>query len=238
MKIIVLKEGDFSVNKEKEFIRIEHTSNLPGVKIAVQPFLVITQNDYILLDAGLGFDYNGEPVIYQSLKKENILPQQITKVLISHLHKDHIGGILHFTNGNFKDNFPNAEIYVQQRELDFALKQRGSLRYNFDVLDKLSSLPNLVMLSQDKGKISDEISYEVSGGHTPFHQEFWIEANGQIIFYGADNLPKYHYLQSQLAFKNDYDGKKAMYLRQKWKNNAGKEQWITLFYHDMDMPIY
>src|SRR5699024_6673456 len=119
------------------------------------------------------------PVLNQSMKQENILPQQIKKVLITHLHKDHIEAILHFTNANFKGNFPNAEIYVQQRELDFALKQRGSLRYNFDVLDKLSSLPNLVMLSQDKWKISDEISYEVSGGHTPFHQEFWIEANGQ-----------------------------------------------------------
>ncbi len=238
MKAIVLKEGSYSVSKEKDFTLINDTADTAGIKIAVQPFLVITRKDYILLDVGLGFCRNKEPLIYQALERENILPEQITKVLISHLHKDHIGGILNFQNGNIKCNFPNAEIFIQQRELDFAVTQQGNPSYNFEVLDKLTALPNLTILNQEKGKISDEIYFEVSGGHTPYHQEFWIEEDGQTIFYGADNLPQYHYLQSHLAFKNDYDGKKALHLRQKWKTEAEENHWKMLFCHDMETPIH
>lgn len=237
MKTIVLKEGNYAVNKNKEFTLIEDVANISGLKIAVQSFLIITANDFILLDTGLGLNYNNEPKIYQSLKKENILPEQITKVLISHLHKDHIGGIGHFINNNFKGNFPNAKIYIQLRELDFALTQQGSSSYNFQVLNKLKALPNLVMLNDDKGKITDEIFYEVSGGHTPFHQEFWINENEETVFYGADNLPQESYFKLQVVYKADYNGNKASELRQKWKKQAMSEHWTILFYHDMEIPF-
>lgn len=229
MKIIVLKEGNYSVTQKKEFRLLETVSNVSDVKIAVQPFLIITKKDFILLDTGLGFDYKDEPIIYNSLKKENIHPEQITKILISHLHKDHIGGVLHF---------PNAKIYIQQRELDFALTQQSNPSYDFEVVNNLTTLPNIVLLNEDSGKISDEIFFEVSGGHTPFHQEFWIKENGETIFYGADNLPKRDYLQVPIALKNDYDGKKALELRKRWKNDGSNEHWKILLYHDLETPVY
>ena len=237
MKIIVLKEGDYAVNKNKEFTPIEDVTNVSGVKIAIQPFLIITANDFILLDTGLAITHNGEPIVYQCLKKENILPEQISKVLISHLHKDHIGGIGHFENNSFKGNFPNARVYVQQRELNFALTQQNSHSYDFDIVEKLTTLPNLVMLNDDKGKISDEIVYKVSGGHTPFHQEFWITEKGETVFYGGDNLPTTNYLKYDIAYKTDYDGKRAMEERIVWKKQARTAHWGILFYHDLEEPL-
>lgn len=237
MKIVVLKEGDYAVNKNKEFISVEDVTKVSGVKIAVQPFLIITANDFILLDTGLAITHNGEPIIYQCLKKENILPEQISKVLISHLHKDHIGGIGYFENKSFTGNFPNAKVYIQQRELDFALTQQDSLSYDFEIVEKLTALPNLVMLNDDKGKISDEIVYKVSSGHTPFHQEFWITEKGEKVFYGADNLPTSSYLKYDIAYKTDYDGKRAMGERIIWKKQAKIEDWRILFYHDLVEPL-
>src|SRR5690606_39538444 len=122
MKIIVLKEGDYAVNKNKEFTPIEDVTNVSGVKIAVQPFLIITANDFILLDTGLAITHNGEPIVYQCLKKENILPEQISKVLISHLHKDHIGGIGHFENNRKSTRLNSSHVKISYAV--FCLKKK------------------------------------------------------------------------------------------------------------------
>ncbi|NHN24602.1 MBL fold metallo-hydrolase [Flavobacterium jejuense] len=237
MKIIELTQGNYVVNKEKNFSLFTHSTNTSELKMAIRPFLIITANDFILLDTGINFLNNGEPLLFESLKKESITPEQITKILISHLHKDHIGGIGHFLGNNFKENFPNAKIYLQQRELNFALTQENNPSYDFKVLKYLKTLPNIVMLNDNEGKISDAIFYQVSGGHTPFHQVFWLKENEETIFFGADNLPKLSYWKLNLAFKNDYDGLTALSLRKKWKKVAKNKNWIVLFYHDIETPF-
>lgn len=237
MKIIPLKEGNYSVTKNKEFTPLEKATAVSDLKMAIQPFLIITENDYILLDTGLGLTISETPAILTSLEKENIQPEQITKVLLSHLHKDHIDGIGHFENGEFVSNFPNAKIYLQQRELDYSLEQKDNPSYDFKILEKLETLQNLVILTDDSGNISDEITYEVCGGHTPFHQVFWIKENSEIAFYGADNLPQSSYLKFHIAYKSDFDGKKASNLRQNWEQEAKEENWTILLYHDMEMPL-
>ena len=237
MKIITLKEGNYVVNPEKEFTRFEETTTLPGLKMAIQPFLIITQNDYILLDLGLGFNEDGIPLIHKILERNAIQPEQITKVLISHLHKDHIDGIGYFDGPAFIGNFPNAEIYIQERELDFALTQEKSPSYNLAVLNQLKHLSNIVFMNDDEGQITDEIFYEVSGGHTPYHQIFRIKNADETIFYGADDLPQRSYLKLHVAYKTDFNGKKAMESRKKWEVMAKEEKWKILLYHDMKYPV-
>ncbi len=237
MKIIPLKEGNYSVSKNKGFTPLEKATEVSDLKMAIQPFLIITENDYILLDTGLGSTISETPAILASLEKENIQPDQITKVLLSHLHKDHIDGIGQFKNGEFVSNFPNAKIYMQQRELDYSLEQKDNPSYDFKILEKLALLPNLVVLTEDTGNISEEITYEVCGGHTPFHQVFWVKENDEITFYGADNLPQRSYLKFHIAYKSDFDGKKASNLRQNWEQEAKEHNWTVLFYHDIKMPF-
>ena len=237
MKIIPLKEGNFAVSKSKEFTTLKEDSEISYLSMAIQPFLIITHNDYILFDAGLGLNISGIPIIHKCLEKENIRPEQITKVLLSHLHKDHIDGIGQLSNGKLTSNFPNAKIYLQKRELEYALKEINNPSFNFEILEKLTALQNLEFLSDDNGKITDEITYEVSGGHTPFHQVFWIKENDQIIFYGADDLPQRSYLKFHIAYKTDFNGKKASLLRQEWEKQAKIENWTILLYHDIKKPI-
>ncbi|GAA3735096.1 hypothetical protein GCM10022422_17530 [Flavobacterium ginsengisoli] len=237
MEIIALQEGNYVANSKKEFKLLSDESNDPGLKMAIQPFVVITDNDVILLDFGLGFVNNGIPFIYEILRKNNIEPQQITKVLVSHLHKDHIEGIGYFENGNLIQNFPNATIYIQKREIDFALEQINNPSYVPEILNQLEKLPNVELLNADSGQITDEIFYEVSAGHTQFHQVFWIKADDEIVFYGADDLPQKIYWSMHVAYKTDFDGKRARESRKKWEQQAKDENWKVLFYHDMKEPI-
>ena len=103
MKIIPLSEGSFTIDKTKLFVPFnKEQDNLQSrpvgsLLVEIQPFLVITDKDILLLDTGLGFMNDGELQLHQHLKSAGILPGQVTKVLMSHLHKDHAGGI------SFKD---------------------------------------------------------------------------------------------------------------------------------------
>lgn len=240
MKIIPLKEGNFSASKTKDFTLLteENFSTVSGIKMSVQPFLIITENDYILLDAGIGWkNEHGNTVISEILERENIRPEQITKLLLSHLHKDHIDGAITFTSNGYEATFPNAQIYIQKRELDFAMEKKGNPSFDFDILEKLIQLPNITWMNDDKGQITDEISYEVVGGHTPFMQVFWIKENEETVFYGADDLPQASYLKYHLAYKSDFDGRKAMELRLLWEKEAKENNWKILLYHDLDKAI-
>lgn len=236
MKIIPLQEGNYVVNSEKEFKLINEFPLDSGLKMAIQPFLIITQNDYILLDLGLGFFKNGKPLIHHLLESHGIQPEQITKVLISHFHKDHIEGIGYFEGDTFIQNFPDATLYMQKRELDFALAQEHP-SYNLKILNQLKIFPNIQLLEYDKGQINDEIFYKVSAGHSPFHQVFWIKENNEITFYGADDLPQEAYLKLHVAYKTDFNGKRAMESRKKWEQEAKEQHWKVLLYHDMKKPV-
>jgi len=91
--------------------------------VEVQPFVIITQKDILLLDTGLGFSKNGKMDLHENLAANNIEPGHITKVLLSHLHKDHAGGVSKKDYlGNYALSFPNAKYYVQQNELNYALE--------------------------------------------------------------------------------------------------------------------
>jgi glyoxylase-like metal-dependent hydrolase (beta-lactamase superfamily II) len=240
MKIIPLKEGNFSASKTKDFTLLteENFDKVGGIKMSVQPFLIITENDYILLDAGIGWKNSaGTTVVSEILEKENIRPEQITRLLLSHLHKDHIEGAVKLTENGFEATFPNAQIYIQKRELDFAMENKGNPSFDFEILEKLIQLPNITWMNEDQGKITDEISYEVAGGHTPFMQVFWIRENDETAFYGADDLPQASYLKYHLAYKSDFDGRKAMELRLKWEKEARENRWKILLYHDLDKTM-
>ena len=235
MKIIPLHEGAYAVDKQKTFTPIALGEALPkgSLKMGICPFLIILENDVVLLDAGLGFSSNGLPMIHSLLKENGYAPENITKVLLSHLHKDHIDGLGNFNDGKFEANFGKAKIYLQKRELDYALRQTDNPSFDQKMLLQLKDFSNLVLLSENEGWINDEIYFEVTGGHSPFHQAFWIREKEEIAFYGADNLPQKAYLNFNVAYKTDDDGKKAMLLRQKWEQLATEESWNILFYHDI-----
>lgn len=240
MKIIPLKEGTFSTSKTKDFTILteENSATAKGIKMSVTPFLIVTEKDVILLDAGIGWkNESGNTVISEILEKENIPPEKVTKVLLSHLHKDHIETTITCTEKGFKATYPNAEIFIQRRELEYAMKNRGSHSFDFDTLEKLIKLKNIVWMDKDSGSITDEIYFEVVGGHTPFMQVFWIREGEETVFYGADDLPQESYLKYHLAYKSDFDGKKAMELRQKWQKEAIENHWKILLYHDLEKAI-
>jgi glyoxylase-like metal-dependent hydrolase (beta-lactamase superfamily II) len=243
MKIIPLSEGSFTIDKSKLFVPFdEQTDDLKtrssgSLLVEVQPFVVITSKDILLLDTGLGFEKNGELQLHRNLMDAGINPSEITKVLMSHLHKDHAGGVgLEREGLGSRLSFPNATYYVQRGELAFAF-EKGFPSFITHELECLQNNSQVVLL-EGNGTIDDYIQYEVTGAHSPWHQVFWIKEDNEIIFFGADDAPQLQQMKHRFAAKYDYDGKKAMELRQEWWEKGKKENWKFLFYHDIRTPIY
>jgi len=238
MKIIPLSEGSFTIDKTKVLVPFdEEKDNLKSrpagsLLVEIQPFVVITKTDVLLIDTGLGWVKNGEMQLISNLKANGIAPESITKVLLSHVHKDHAGGVSQKDRlGNYRISLPEATWFLQRREFDYAM-ETGYPSYSTDEFELLDGYSKVYWLNDDEGSIDNYIRYQVTGAHSPFHQVFWIEEDGEILFFGGDDAPQWNQMMSRFVAKYDYDGKKCMELRQQWWKEGKEKGWTFLFYHD------
>jgi glyoxylase-like metal-dependent hydrolase (beta-lactamase superfamily II) len=246
MQIIPLSEGSFTIDATKQFIpftvgedELKERSR-GSLLVEIQPFAVVTEKDVILLDTGLGFcDEAGVPAIHHNLQQAGIEPYKVTKVLLSHLHRDHAGGISFLSkNGTERFiSFPYATYYCQRREFELAISNT-SASYQQEYVQLLEEYSRVCWLENDEGWIDQSIHYQVSGGHSKYHQVFSIHTAGKIIFFGGDEAPQLHQLKNKFIAKYDLDGRKAMELRKKWWEEAAADHRTFLFYHDIQTPLY
>jgi glyoxylase-like metal-dependent hydrolase (beta-lactamase superfamily II) len=238
MQIVPLSEGAFTIDKTKLFVPFDtglddlQQRPVGSLLVEIQPFVVVTTDDIVLLDTGLGFESQGKLQLHANLERAGIEPAKVTKVLLSHLHKDHAGGIC--PEGRM--SFPHAQYFVQRRELDYAY-ERGPTSYLVEELDCLKTSPQVVFLDGD-GILDGYIRYRVTGAHCPWHQAFWIVDGGETAFFGGDVAPTLQQMKSRFVAKYDVDGKRAMEWRQEWWAQGQAEGWTFLFYHDVKAPVW
>ncbi len=252
MQIIPLSEGAFTIDKTKRFVPFDTEKDdlqlrpIGSLLVEVQPFAIISSDDILVIDTGLGYQKDGVLQIHRNLLDAGIDPGKVTKVLMSHLHKDHAGGISGDKSGGLESSgltgaarglsFPNATYYVQRRELEYAF-EKGPTSYIREELEGLSNSPQVSFLDGD-GVIDGYIKYGITGAHCPWHQVFWIVDGGETAFFGGDVAPQLQQMKSRFVAKYDYDGKKAMELRQEWWERGQAEGWTFLFYHDVKTPVF
>ncbi len=245
MKVIPLSEGVFTIDQSRKFVPFNTSSDVLAERsrgsllVEVQPFVVVTSRDVLLLDSGLGHaGADGILQLHQNLVDAGIDPFDITKVLLTHLHKDHAGGLsIHDAiMDRWTWSFPHATHYVQARELEYAFQQ-GSPSYILEELSMLRDSDRVVLL-EGEGDIDGYIHHTPSGGHCPFHQVFHVRENGETLFFGGDEAPQLHQMKSRFMAKYDHDGKRAMELRQQWMAQGQAEGWTFLFYHDIKTPTW
>jgi len=235
-QIFPLSEGTFTIGHDKIFYpfneQTEQLTDRPtgSLLVEVQPFAVVNDEDVILLDTGLGFNNpDGRAHLADNLSAHHIHPEEVTKVLLSHLHKDHAGGI-------DPALFPNALFYIYKKEMDYA-RSIGFPSYYVDDLMPLLQNDRVVWLEGEAGTIGNTIRFRHAGGHCPEHIVFWIDSEEGPIFYGGDEAPQYKQMKMKYIAKYDVDGRKAMHLREQWAAEGAREGWRFLFYHDVQTPV-
>lgn len=152
---------------------------------ATMTFLVKLGSDVILIDAGNG---NDASQLLPGLKEVGVTPEQVTLILISHMHGDHIGGLV-------KDGakvFPAARILSSKVDYDFWLNpQHAGLfperRANFE---QAQHIFRIYASASETFAFGSEVSPGIqaldSRGHTPGHTSFLLESDGEKILFWGD----------------------------------------------------
>lgn len=238
-----LSEGIFTIGHDKHFVPFDllihklEERPIGSLLVEIQPFLIRTQHHAILVDTGLGFrNEEGLLQIEANLKRHELDRNDITKVLISHLHKDHAGGITTTNELGIEElTFPRATYYVGRNEFQYAMAQ-GLPSYHPEDFSLLAQHPQVEWL-EEEGMIDGFISYHTSGGHCPNHLCFIVEEDRQTCFYGGDVVPQLKQLKTKYVAKYDYDGRLSMHRRQEYAELGKLNRWQFLFYHDVQTPM-
>lgn len=152
---------------------------------AIMVFLIKFGDHLILVDTGLG-----GPASYMlpGLEQAGFAPEDVTAVLLTHYHGDHIGGLL-----NDDDKvFPNAKIYSSQKEqvywLDYdTMLANPARRGNFELARKVFEVYAEDNKVFDFNKnVLPGIKALDAGGHTPGQAVFLLESNGEKLLLWAD----------------------------------------------------
>ncbi len=235
MEVHTLYEGTYSVDITKKFIPFDLSKHSykdrPGsLFINVQPFLINLNNQLILVDTGLGFNNDqGEMVLHQNIRNMGYEPEDISLVLMSHLHYDHAGGMVKTQNNDLALSFPEATYVIQRGEWEQAYIKPGS-SYKLEIFDFLQRNAEIDFI-EGSGNYDRGIDFELTGAHTKFHQVFLFEDGLEKVFFGGDVLPEPEELVKNFIAKYDLDGRLAMEQRKQFGARAAEENWTCLFYH-------
>jgi glyoxylase-like metal-dependent hydrolase (beta-lactamase superfamily II) len=204
----------FGTNKTKEEVEGLLTENflpIDKMQFTFAPVLVNTGTDLILFDTGNGAGgrEGGAGRMLENLKASGYTPEQVTLVVISHMHGDHIGGI---TEGG-APTFPNARYAFGQAEFDFWKDEKliGSPAEggHKGVVANIVPLAEKATFYGDGASIASGITAIAAAGHTPGHTVFNIESGGRNLMLTADTANHFVLSLRQPDWEVRFDADKA-----------------------------
>jgi len=215
--------------------------------------LLVSDTKKILIDTGLGGDFEAkygpklgpkfskmyaveagsDSGIIKALSKKGLGTEDITDVILTHLHFDHAGGATKNQNGKTVPTFENATYYIQKENLNTAkhpnLREKASYyACNFEALETVSVLKVL----DGPTEILPHISCTISNGHTQGQQNIWIEDDSESLLYCADLIPTATHVR--LPWVMGYDLNPLLIIEEKKKEltKAAKKKTHLFFEHD------
>lgn len=182
-------DEDFAAASEAAFIPSD------AAQFFFTPTLVNTGSELILFDTGLAPEG-----ITAALEAAGYTADQVDRVVITHMHGDHIGGIYAdaptFANAAYSTGSVEMDHWDMSGNDGFEAKIRP-LQDQFDLLD-------------DGSDVTSGITAMAAFGHTPGHMAFHLESEGERLILGADFANHYVYSLAHPDWEVLYDTDKAM----------------------------
>ena len=255
LDIELLSEGIFETFGDGSFQKLdaeEITGKKPefeipkqSAPISIDPILIQNGKQVILLDTGLGWgldhrsDYPHASNLKTNLDIFGLKPEDVTHVVLSHLHYDHAAGSTFVDQAaSTQLTLPNAHYFLQKMEWHHAIQVAGEVKtlgseyYLMDELYKLHAAEKLVLVTDQYFELLPGISLIRTGGHTPGHQIVKMQNEGETAYYLGDLIPNEAFLNHHFsqADTDPVQTKKAktLILRQ-----ALKEKAQLIFYHSI-----
>jgi len=221
---------------------------LNRVTLSTRNLLLISDDKKILIDTGMGNKWDEKSkIIYcidskhdleLTLQQYGIKPDDITDVLLTHLHFDHTGGSTKNENGKLVPAFPNAKYFVQKKNFEWAMnpsdRDKGSyIKDNFEPLVKEGVL-NLI-----DGEINfdENISFRIINGHTFAQQMIKISDSSNTVLYCADLIPFVSQIRIPYVMGYDLQPMITVQEKKKYLQLAVDENWFLYFGHDPEIAL-
>ena len=185
------------------------------VDTSVNAYLINTGSKLVLIDTGAGALF-GPTVgnLVNSLKASGYQPEQVDEIYITHMHGDHVGGLV---SGD-KMVFPNAIVRADKADADYWLSQANMDAAPKDAKDffKGAQVSLNPYIAAGKFKPIEGPTELVPGvrsmpshGHTPGHTTYMVESNGQKLVLWGDlmHVAAVQFPEPAVTIKFDTDSK-------------------------------
>ena len=168
------------------------------VHLSIQPLLVKDGDRVVLIDTGAGGQMGTEGQLQASLREAGVTPAQVTDILISHAHGDHVGGLV--ANGALV--FPNATIRL-------SIPEWTALQSDADMADLVRAITPKVQAFAPGSVVAPNITAVSLDGHTPGHSGYEIAQGGGRLLYIGDALHSSILSVQRPDWKNNWDADSA-----------------------------
>ena len=217
---------------------------LNRVNMVTRSLLLVSEEKKILIDTGNGtkweekykqiYDINTDQYnIEKSLGKYGFSSEQITDVICTHMHFDHIGGNTKIKSGKVVPTFPNAKYWISQENWKLAnhpsQKDAGSfIEHDWKVLAE----NQMIEIIDGRETFIEGIETFVTHGHTPGLLHPIVSDGSNKLFYGADIFPMAAHIPIPWVMAYDVQPVVTMEEKQKLLQKMDYEDWILFFEHD------
>jgi glyoxylase-like metal-dependent hydrolase (beta-lactamase superfamily II) len=211
---------------------------------AMRCLLIETEQKLILIDTGMGdkqsekffghYHPHGDATLLNSIKNKGFSAEDITDVVLTHLHFDHCGGAVSKNlNGDLFTTFPKATYWSDQEHWEWAI--------NPNAREKASFLKENILPIQESGqlqfineytKIIPELTFALANGHTEGMLIPHIQYGDKTIVFMADLLPSPTHIP--IAWVMGYDVRPLVTVREKetFLQEAVNKEYILFYEHD------
>lgn len=208
--------------------------------------LIVEGEKKILIDCGIGnkqserffsnYYLNGDDTLEGSLAKAGYTMEDITDVILTHLHFDHCGGAVKWNDDKtgYLPAFPNATYHTSKKQWDWATHPNNR--------EKASFLKENILPIQEHGKLHlydgntelfPDVSVRIFDGHTNGQSIPFIKYKGTTIVYMADVLPSSAHIP--IPYVMSYDTRPLLTMDEKevFLKEAAANNYLLFFEHDL-----
>jgi len=215
------------------------------VNVSLRSLLIKDGDRLLLIDTGIGNKQNEKFLSHYYLFGDNSLEKSfkttpynfddVTDVILTHLHFDHCGGAvwLNRETNTYEPQFKNAVYWCSQSQWELAYKPNLREKASFlnENTDLLSEKGLLRFISQEQF-LTPNIFLKIVNGHTIGMIIPMIKYNRKAIVYGADFIPSIANISVPYIASFDTQPLVAMIEKEPFLNDAVNENYVLFFEHD------